>query len=76
MLQNYPFSTNVRVRVQNEFWQIAHVRKTCVRPKLKCANVRARDPKIRRNSQSGATSKCIWPHSERGLSCMGRATNM
>ena len=23
-----------------------------------------------------ATSKCIWPHSERGLRCMGRATNM
>ena len=54
-----PFTINVRVRVRNEFWQIAHVRATCVRPRLKCANVRACDPKIRRNSHSEKTPRFL-----------------
>ena len=33
------------------FGQNAHVRATCVRPKIECANVRACEAKIRRNSQ-------------------------
>ena len=39
------------VRVQLEFWENAHVRAMCVRPKIKCANVRACEAKNRRNSQ-------------------------
>ena len=48
-LQNYPYAINVRVRFG--FWQNAHVRATCVRPKIECANVRACEAKNRRNSQ-------------------------
>ena len=35
-------NAHVRVRVRFEFWQNAHVRAMCVRPKIECANVRAR----------------------------------
>ena len=49
LLQNYPYAINVRVRFG--FWQNAHVRATCVRPKIECANVRACEAKNRRNSQ-------------------------
>ena len=41
----------MRVRVRIKFWQNAHVRAMCVRPKIKCANVRACEAKNRRNSQ-------------------------
>ena len=51
LLQNYPFATNVRVRVRFKFWQNAHVRAMCVRPKIECANVRACEAKNRRNLQ-------------------------
>ena len=51
LLQNYPSATNVRVRFK--FWQNAHVRAMCVRPKIECANVRACEAKNRRNSQFG-----------------------
>ena len=51
LLQNYPYAINVRVRFG--FWQKAHVRATCVRPKIECANVRACEAKNRRNSQIG-----------------------
>ena len=51
LLQNYPYAINVRVRVRFGFWQNAHVRATCVRPKIECANVRACEAKICRNSQ-------------------------
>ena len=44
-------NAHVHVRVGFEFWQNAHVRAMCVRPKLKCADVRACEPKIRRKSQ-------------------------
>jgi hypothetical protein len=37
--------------VQSEFWQNAHVRAMCVRPKIEFANVRACEAKNRRNSQ-------------------------
>jgi hypothetical protein len=43
--------TNAHVRVRSEFWQNAHVRVMCVRPKIECANVRACEAKNRRNSQ-------------------------
>ena len=42
---------NAHVRVRFEFWQNAHVRAMCVRPKIECANVRACEAKNRRNSQ-------------------------
>ena len=42
---------HVRVRVRLEFWQNAHVRAMCVRPKIKCANVRACEAENHRNSQ-------------------------
>ena len=42
---------NAHVRVRLEFWQNAHVRAMCVRPKIECANVRACEAKNRRNSQ-------------------------
>ena len=49
---NYtPKNAHVRVRVRLEFWQNAHVRAMCVRPKIECANVRACEAKNRRNSQ-------------------------
>ena len=51
LLQNYPFATNVRMRVQFKFWQNALVRAMCVRPKIECANVRACEAKNHRNSQ-------------------------
>ncbi len=41
----------MRVRVRSGFWQNAHVRAMCVRPKFECANVRACEAKNRRNSQ-------------------------
>ena len=41
------------VRVRLEFWQNAHVRAMCVRPKIECANVRACEAQNRRNSQFG-----------------------
>ena len=44
-------NAHVRVRVRFEFWQNAHVRAMCVRPKIECANVRACEAKSRRNSQ-------------------------
>ena len=44
-------NAHVRVRVRLEFWQNAHVRAMCVRPKIKCANVRACEAKNHRNSQ-------------------------
>ena len=44
---------NAHVRVRLKFWQNAHVRAMCVRPKIKCANVRACKAKNRRNSQFG-----------------------
>ena len=44
-------NARVRVRVRLEFWQNAHVRAMCVRPKIECANVRACEAKNRRNSQ-------------------------
>ena len=44
-------NAHVRVRVRFEFWQNAHVRAMCVRPKIECANVRACEAKNRRNSQ-------------------------
>ena len=53
LLQNYPFATNVRVRVRFKFWKNAHVRAMCVRPKIECANVREKKKKNRRNSQFG-----------------------
>ena len=37
--------------VRLDFWQKAHVRAMCVRPKIECANVRACEAKNRRNSQ-------------------------
>ena len=40
------------MRVRLDFGQNAHVRAMCARPKLKCANVRACDPEISRNSHS------------------------
>jgi hypothetical protein len=43
--------TNAHVHGQLEFWQNAHVRAMCVRSKIECANVRACEAKIRRNSQ-------------------------
>ena len=46
-----PKNAHVRVRVRLEFWQNAHVRAMCVRPKIECANVRACEAKNRRNSQ-------------------------
>ena len=48
-----PKNAHVRVRVRLEFWQNAHVRAMCVRPKIECANVRACEAKNRRNSQFG-----------------------
>ena len=42
---------HMRVRVRFKFWQNAHVRAMCVRPKIECANVRACEAKNRRNSQ-------------------------
>ena len=51
LLQNFPLAINVRVCVRIKFWQNAHVRAMCVRPKIKCANVRACEAKNRRNSQ-------------------------
>ena len=51
LLQNFPLAINVRVRVRIKFWQNAHVRAMCVRPKIECANVRACEAKNRRNSQ-------------------------
>ena len=50
-------NAHVRVRVRLEFLQNAHVRAMCVRPKIKCANVRACKAKNRRNSQIDA-----FPH--------------
>jgi hypothetical protein len=47
------FGQNAHVCVRLEFWQNAHVRAMCVRPKIECANVRACEAKIRRNSQFG-----------------------
>ena len=44
-------NAHVRVRVRLEFWQNAHVRAMCVRPKIECANVRACEAINRRNSQ-------------------------
>ena len=44
-------NAHVRVRVRFEFWQNAHVRAMCVRPKIECANVRACEAKNHRNSQ-------------------------
>ena len=44
-------NAHVRVRVRSEFWQNAHVRAMCVRPKFECANVRACEANNRRNSQ-------------------------
>ncbi len=44
-------NAHVRVRVRSGFWQNAHVRAMCVRPKFECANVRACETKNRRNSQ-------------------------
>ena len=49
LLQNYTFATNVRV--QNKFWQNAHMHAMCVRPKIECANVRACEAKNRCISQ-------------------------
>ena len=43
--------TRARVHVRFEFWQNAHVRAMCVRPKIECGNVRACEAKNRRNSQ-------------------------
>ena len=57
LLQNFPLAINVRVRVRIKFWQNAHVRAMCVRPKIKCANVRAGEAKNRRNSQIGKYRK-------------------
>ena len=51
LLQNFPLAINVRVRVRIKFWQNAHLRAMCVRPKNECANVRACEAKNRRNSQ-------------------------
>ena len=53
LLQNFPLAINVRVHVRIKFWQNAHVGAMCVRPKIKCANVRACEAKNRRNSQIG-----------------------
>ena len=50
----------VRVRVRFKFWQNAHVRAMCVRPKIECANVRACEAKNHRNSQIADSSK-LWP---------------
>ena len=49
-------NAHVHVRVGFEFWQNAHVRAMCVRPKIKCANVRACEAKNRRNSQFASSS--------------------
>jgi len=46
-----PKNAHVRVRVRLKFWQNAHVRAMCVRPKIEFANVRACEAKNRRNSQ-------------------------
>ena len=51
MAKSHMHKAHVRVRVRLEFWQNAHVRAMCVRPKIECANVRACEPKNRRNSQ-------------------------
>ena len=75
LLQNYLYAINVRVRVRFGFWQNAHVRATCVRPKIECANVRACEAKNRRNSQ--IVDNCIIQilslthnQSSRGLSSL------
>ena len=51
-------NAHVRVRVRSEFWQKAHVRAMCVRPKIKCANVRACEAKNHRNSQFANSTYC------------------
>ena len=56
-------NAHVRVRVRFEFWQNAHVRAMCVRPKIECANVRACEAKIRRNSQFAAFINILFCHS-------------
>ena len=43
--------TNAHVRAPFDFWQNAHMRGTCVRPKIECANVRVCEAKNRHNSQ-------------------------
>ena len=42
-----------------KFWQNAHVRAMCVRPKIECANVRACEAKNRRNSQTNLDD-CVF----------------
>jgi hypothetical protein len=63
---------HVRVRVRLEFWQNAHVREMCVRPKNECANVRACEAKNRRNSQIALNcmtfNKCVLQTSSRVVS--------
>ena len=49
--------TKAHVRVRLEFWQNAHVHAMCVRPKIKCANVRACEAENHRNSQFGKKYK-------------------
>ena len=60
-----PKNAHVRVRVRLEFWQNAHVRAMCVRPKIECANVRACEAKNRRNSlfESRSLILCAPPNS-------------
>ena len=53
-------NAHVRVRVRFEFWQNAHVRAMCVRPKIERANVRACEAKNRRNSQIAQNSKTTF----------------
>ena len=43
--------TKAHVPVRLEFWQNAHVRAMCLRPKIKCANVHACEAENHRNSQ-------------------------
>ena len=60
LLQNFPLAINVRVRIK--FWQNAHVRAMCVRPKFECANVRACEAKNHRNSQFAIFTFLLCPH--------------
>jgi hypothetical protein len=62
--KNTLYLRHIQQRCVCEFWQIAHAQMhTCVRcacgRKSQCANVRACEPKIRRNSQFGFLHKIV-----------------
>ena len=64
------------MRVRLEFWQNAHVRAMCVRPKIECANVRACEAKNRRNSQIAFATQCRYIIRKSYLICMLNAYQM